>query len=105
MCMSARFCGRCADEFTALSPCVRESVLIIDTEGFSGVGGLTSRTYEANLFGSEAHCGVSCVCYHVATIPLTLLPFACFPLAPHGRILSFTRPPFAIPYTAIRVLA
>lgn len=25
--------------------------LIIDTEGFSGVGGLTSRTYEANLFG------------------------------------------------------
>lgn len=24
---------------------------IIDTEGFSGVGGLTSRTYEANLFG------------------------------------------------------
>ena len=26
-------------------------VLLIDTEGFSGVGGLTSRTYEANLFG------------------------------------------------------
>jgi hypothetical protein len=24
---------------------------IVDTEGFSGVGGLTSRTYEANLFG------------------------------------------------------
>ena len=24
---------------------------LIDTEGFSGVGGLTSRTYEANLFG------------------------------------------------------
>ncbi len=26
-------------------------VFLIDTEGFSGVGGLTSRTYEANLFG------------------------------------------------------
>ena len=26
-------------------------VLLVDTEGFSGVGGLTSRTYEANLFG------------------------------------------------------
>ena len=26
-------------------------VLFIDTEGFSGVGGITSRTYEANLFG------------------------------------------------------
>jgi hypothetical protein len=26
-------------------------VLFIDTEGFSGVGGLTSKTYEANLFG------------------------------------------------------
>ena len=26
-------------------------VFIIDTEGFGGVGGLTSRTYEANLFG------------------------------------------------------
>ena len=26
-------------------------VLLVDTEGFAGVGGLTSRTYEANLFG------------------------------------------------------
>jgi len=26
-------------------------VLFIDTEGFSGVGGITSKTYEANLFG------------------------------------------------------
>ena len=26
-------------------------VFLIDSEGFSGVGGLTSRTYEANLFG------------------------------------------------------
>merc|ERR1719399_395668 len=26
-------------------------VLLIDTEGFSGVGGITSKTYEANLFG------------------------------------------------------
>ena len=26
-------------------------VLLIDTEGFGGVGGVTSRTYEANLFG------------------------------------------------------
>ena len=26
-------------------------VLLVDTEGFSGVGGVTSRTYEANLFG------------------------------------------------------
>ena len=26
-------------------------ILLIDTEGFSGIGGRTSRTYEANLFG------------------------------------------------------
>ena len=24
---------------------------LVDTEGFSGVGSLTSRTYEANMFG------------------------------------------------------
>ena len=30
-------------------PAIR--AFLVDTEGFSGVGGLTSRTYEANLFG------------------------------------------------------